>query len=80
LNSALRMGVEPMHFKLSLDSLGNMVAIGGSTGTAAVNVRGEIMNFEAVLVTNSGSSSGSCISSDSNTILKNMVNIIDLKF
>lgn len=80
MNSALRMGVEPMHFKLSLDSLGNMIAIGGSTGTAAVNVRGEIMNFEAVLVTNSGSSSRSCISSDSNTILKNMVNIIDLKF
>tara|TARA_B110001450_G_C17543152_1_gene449458 strand:- start:207 stop:482 length:276 start_codon:yes stop_codon:yes gene_type:complete len=73
------MGVEPVHLKLSLDSLSNVVAISGSSSTTAVNIWGEIMDFEAVLVTDSGSSSRPCISSDSDTILKNMVNIIDLK-
>ena len=71
LDSALRVSIVPVHFELPLNPLGNMVAISGGTSTAAVDIWGQVMDLEAVLVSNSGSSGRPGISSDSNTVLKN---------
>lgn len=46
-----------------------MITISGSSSTSAVHVRGEIVKFLTVLVSNDMTSSGTSISSENNSIL-----------
>jgi hypothetical protein len=49
----------------------DVIAIGSGTGTAAEDVRSQIVDLLAVFVSNDGASSGTSISSQYNAILQN---------
>ncbi len=51
----------------------NVVTIGSCTSTGSVNVRCHGMELCAVLVSDDGASSGSCISSEYNSALKKQI-------
>ena len=73
LHSAFCASVHSMQLKLSLDHLSDVVAIGGRTGTSAVNVGSHVMQLGAVFVGHSGTGSRSRISSEYNTVLYKLI-------
>jgi hypothetical protein len=78
LNPVLGMRVKPVHFELAPDPLSDVVAISSCSSSASVDIWGQVMNLEAVLVTDGLSTGGSGISCDTNAIL-NMVNMIQFE-
>lgn len=63
-----------MQFEFSLDHFSDVVAVGSSTCATAENVWRKVVNLLAVLVANQRATGGSCVSSESNSVLKILVN------
>ncbi len=66
---ALRVaGVHPEQLHLAGDELGRLLGVGGGAGAAAVDVGGDVVDFEAVLVGDGGVVGGARVGAEDDAV------------